>query len=58
MGHRGVLADFAQAIRGVATPGAGADALAGLYSTWMALGTYEAARTGVRQEPAILEPAR
>ena len=42
-GHRGVLTDFAQAIRGEAPPHAGADARAGLLATAMALSAYGAA---------------
>jgi predicted dehydrogenase/threonine dehydrogenase-like Zn-dependent dehydrogenase len=43
-GHRGVLADFARAVRGDATPGEGADAEAGLAATAMALSAYTQAR--------------
>ena len=40
-GHRGVLLDFARAVRGTAEPGAGADAAAGLAATAMALSAYD-----------------
>lgn len=41
-GHRGVLVDFARAIRGDAITDAGADAKAGLLATAMALSVYDA----------------